>query len=72
VVSKQRGRGVYILSKEINDIVAKQIEERLVKFYAMSQEEKYVYMGKLLRDIEAGKEASAQIHTEALIKRCKA
>ena len=60
------------MSKEINDIVAKQIEDRLIKFYAMSQEDKYIYMGKLLRDIEAGKQASAEIHTEALIKRCKA
>jgi hypothetical protein len=60
------------LSKEINDIVAKQIEDRLIKFYAMSQEDKYIYMGKLLKDIEAGKQASAEIHTEALIKRCKA
>jgi len=60
------------LSKEINDIVAKQIEDRLVKFYAMDDEDKIAYIGKLLRDIEAGKQASAEIHTEALIKRCKA
>ena len=59
------------MSKEINDIVSKQIERDLVKFYAMSQEDKYVYMSKLLKEIEAGKEASAQIHTEALIKRCR-
>jgi len=52
--------------------VAKQIEDRLVKFYAMNDEDKIAYMGKLLRDIEAGKQASAEIHTEALIKRCKA
>jgi hypothetical protein len=60
------------LSKEIDAIVSKQIEDRLVKYYAMSDEDKIAYMGKLLRDIEAGKEASAQIHMEALIKRCKA
>ena len=60
------------MSKEINNIVKEQIERDLKKFYAMSQEDKYIYMGKLLKDIEAGKQASAEIHTEALIKRCKA
>jgi hypothetical protein len=59
------------LSKEINNIVRKQVERDLEKFYAMNQEDKYVYMSKLLKEIEAGKQASAEIHTEALIKRCR-
>ena len=59
------------MSKEIDAIVSKQIQDRLVKYYAMSEADKDAYMNKLLKDIEAGKQASAEIHTEALIKRCR-
>ncbi len=59
------------MSKEIDNIVRKQVERDLEKFYAMSEADKDAYMDKLLQDIEAGKQASAEIHTEALIKRCR-
>lgn len=59
------------MSKEIDRIVGKQIEDRLIKYYQMNELEKAQYRRKLLRDIEAGKEASAKIHTEALMKRCR-
>jgi hypothetical protein len=49
-----------------------QIESDLKKYYAMSDADKDAYMSKLLKDIEDGKETSAAIHTEQLIKRCKA
>ena len=52
-------------------LIREQIEKDLEKFYAMSKADKDAYMGKLLQDIEAGKQASAEIHTEALIKRCR-
>jgi len=47
------------------------VERDLEKFYAMSEADKDAYMDKLLQDMEAGKQASAEIHTEALIKRCR-
>mgnify|MGYP003351144681 CR=1 FL=1 len=39
--------------------------------YEMNDLEKAQYIRKLNRDIEAGQEASAQIHTEKLIRRCR-
>ena len=59
------------MKNPINSIVAKQVERDLEKYYAMSEADKDAYMNKLLKAIEAGKQASAEIHTEALIKRCK-
>ena len=56
------------LKKAIN----MQIESDLEKYYAMSDADKDAYMSKLLKDIEGGIETSAAIHTEQLIKRCKA
>ena len=59
------------MSKEIDDIVRKQVDRDLARYYEMDELEKAQYRRKLMRDIEAGKEASAQIHTEALINRCR-
>ena len=52
-------------------VMREQIEKDLEKFYSMNETDKDAYMSKLLQDIEAGKQASAEIHTEALIKRLK-
>ena len=59
------------MKKTINEIVAEQIQDRLKRYYEMNDLEKAQYIRKLNRDIEAGQEASAQIHTEALINRCR-
>lgn len=57
------------MSKEIDDIVRSQVERGLKKYYQMNKLEKAQYRRKLMHDIEAGKHASAEIHTEKLIKR---
>jgi len=55
----------------LDKVMREQIEKDLEKFYSMNEADKDAYMSKLLQDIEAGKQASAEIHTEALIKRLK-
>jgi hypothetical protein len=59
------------MEKSIGQIIQEQIEERIKRYHQMSDIEKAQYIRKLNRDIEAGQEASAQIHTEKLIKRCR-
>lgn len=59
------------MEKSIGQVIQEQIEERIKRYHEMSDLEKAQYIRKLNRDIEAGQEASAQIHTKALINRCR-
>lgn len=68
MVSKQRGRGVYIL-ENYKDM---SYDELYGVYLELTEELAFVMlMMKLRKDIDAGREASAQIQTEKLIERCR-
>lgn len=68
VVLNQRGRGVYIL-ENYKDM---SYDELYAVYLELTEELAFVMlMMKLRKDIDAGREASAQIQTEKLIERCR-
>lgn len=47
------------------------IERDLVRYYEMNEVDRAMYRRKLMRQIEDGHQASAEILTEKLIARCQ-
>ena len=47
-----------------------EIARDLIKYYEMNELERAMYRRKIMRQIEAGHQASAEILTEKLLDRC--
>lgn len=59
------------MKKTIAQVMQEDLERDLKKYYEMNELEKAQYRRKLTLDIEAADQASAEIHTEKLILRCR-